>query len=122
MREITGMAMLAVIVAALVGIAYVWSKSYDEVRNVELRPWRRTTALVGILAVTLQAVLFITIWTPLGRHNALVAWLTRGEALFFLIALPCALTRNDRSRWWLLFSSTVLAVFYFLTILVSETA
>ena len=64
--------MLAVIVAALVGIAYGWSESYDEVRNAELQSWRRTTALVGILAVTLQAVLFIAIWTPLGRHNALV--------------------------------------------------
>ena len=78
--------------------------------------------MVGILAVTLQAVLFIAIWTPLGHHNTLVTWLTRGEAFFFLIALPCALTRQDRSRWWLLFSSTVLAVFYFLTILVSEAA
>lgn len=114
--------MLAVIVAALVGIFYAWSKSYDEVRNVELQSWRRATALVGILAVTLQAVLFIAIWTPLGHHNTLVAWLTRSEALFFLIALPCALTRRDRSRWWLLFSSTVLAVSYFLTILVSEAA
>jgi cytochrome bd-type quinol oxidase subunit 2 len=122
MREVSGMAMLAVIVAALVGIAYGWSKSYDEVRNAELRTWRRTTALVGILAVTLQAVLFIAIWTPLGRHDALVTWLTRGEALLFLIALPCVLTRRDRSRWWLLFSSTALAVFYFLTILVSEAA
>jgi cytochrome bd-type quinol oxidase subunit 2 len=122
MREITGMAMLAVIVAALVGIAYGWSKSYDEVRNAELQSWRRTAALVGILAVSLQAVLFIAIWTPLGRHNALVTWLTRGEALLFLVALPCVLTRRDRSRWWLLFSSTVLVVFYFLTILVSETA
>ena len=114
--------MLAVIVAALVGIVYAWSKSYDEVRNAELRTWRRTTALVGMLAVTLQGVLFIAIWTPLGHHNTLVAWLTRGEALFFLIALPCALTRRDRSRWWLLFSSTVLVVFYFLTILATETA
>jgi cytochrome bd-type quinol oxidase subunit 2 len=122
MREITGMAMLAVIVAALVGIFYAWGKSYDEVRNVELQSWRRATALVGILAVTLQAVLFIAIWTPLGRHNALVTWLTWSEALFFLIAIPCALTRRDRSRWWLLFSSTVLVVFYFLTILVSDVA
>ena len=32
------------------------------------------------------------------------------------------ITRRDRSRWWLLFSSTVLVVFYFLTILVSEAA
>jgi|SRR5580658_7674036 hypothetical protein len=122
MREVPGMAMLAVLVVALVGIVYGWSKSYDEVRNADLRPWRRTLAMVGILAVTLQAALFIAIWTPLGRHNTLVAWLTRGEALFFLVALPCALTRKDRSRWWLLFSSTVLAVFYFLTILVSEVA
>ena len=122
MRELSGMAMLAVIVAALVGIAYGWSKSYDEVRNAELQSWRRTTALVGILAVTLQAILFIAIWTPLGRHDALVTWLTRGEALLFLIALPCVLLRKDRSRWWLVFSSTALAVFYFLTILVNEAA
>lgn len=74
MRDITGMAMLAVIVAALVGVAYAWSKSYDEVRNAELRPWRRTIALVGILAVTLQAALFIATWTPLGHHNTLVTW------------------------------------------------
>lgn len=114
--------MLAVVVLALVGIAYSWSKSYDEARKPGLRTWRRTTAYVGTLAVTLQAALFIAIWTPLGHHNTLVAWLTRGEALFFLIALPCALTRKDRSRWWLLFSSTILVVFYFLTILVSETA
>jgi hypothetical protein len=122
MREVSGMAMLAVIVAALAGIAYGWSKSYDEARNAELRSRRRATALVGILAVTLQAVLFIAIWTPLGHHTTLAAWLTRGEALLFLIALPCALTRGDRSRWWLLFSSTVLIVFYFLTILVSLAA
>jgi cytochrome bd-type quinol oxidase subunit 2 len=122
MREIMGMAMLAVIVAALAGIAYVWSKTYDEVRNTALRPWPRTLAIVGIFAVTVQAALFIAIWTPLGRHDMLVAWFTKGEAFFFLIALSCALTRKDRSRWWLLFSSTALAVFYLLTILVSEAA
>lgn len=114
--------MLAVVVAAFAGIAYAWSKTCDEVRNVQLRPWRRATSLVGVLAVTLQAALFITIWTPLGRHGTLVVWLTRGEALLFGIAVPCALTRPDRSRWWLLFSSTALAVLYFLTILVTETA
>jgi len=122
MADLSGMAALAVIVVALVGIAYGWSRSYDEVRNTELQSWRRTTALVGILAVTLQAALFIAVWTPLGRHDALVKWLTRGEALLFLIALPCVLTRRDRSRWWLLFSSTALAVFYFLAILVSDAA
>jgi hypothetical protein len=55
MREITGIAMLEVVVAALVGIAYGWSKSYDEARNAEFRNWRRATSLVGMLAVTLQA-------------------------------------------------------------------
>jgi cytochrome bd-type quinol oxidase subunit 2 len=118
MREFTGMAMLGVVVAALVGVAYGWSKSHDEARNAELRNWRRATTFVGMLAVTLQAVLFIALWTSLGRHAAAVTWLARGEGLLFLIALPCVLTRRDRSRWWLLFSSVVLAVFYFLTMTV----
>lgn len=120
MGEVAGVVFLAMIVAAFVGMVYAWSESYNEVRNRELRLWRRTTAIVGVLAVSLQAVLFIAIWTPLGRHNTLVAWLTWCEALFFFIALPCALTQRGPYRWWLLFSSTVLFVFYFLTILVEK--
>src|SRR5579871_4361200 len=115
MREVPGMVMLAVIVAAFVSGFHGWGKFYDEVRNAELQGWRRTTALLGMVAVTFQAFLFIAVWTPLGRHNALLPWLTRAGALLFLIALPCIATRMGGSRWWLLLSSTVLGFFYSVT-------
>src|SRR5437762_399090 len=120
MGDVAGVAMLAALVAAFVGLLVAWGKAYAEARNPELGVWRRKTAIVGTVAATLQAALFIAIWTPLGRNSAWVKWFTWGEVLFFLVAVPCAITRKGWFRGWLLFSSGALAAFYFMTRLVDR--
>lgn len=116
MTDVTSAAFLALVVAAFIGVVYTWSEAYDEVHKTGVSLLRRTTAIVGILVVSLQAVLSILIWAPLARNNVSVRWLTWGEGLLFLIAVPCAVTHRGRFRGWLLFCSTVLLVFYLLTI------
>ena len=110
---------LALVMAAIVGIFYVWSLPYNRVNNAGIQIGRPKTALVANLAVTFQPVMAILILTPLGRYKYSIASLTLCEVLLFLVALPCILMRRDRSRWWLLFSSIVFVAFYFGMLLVS---
>jgi hypothetical protein len=88
---------------AIVGIGVAWSETYAELRQGKLPRWRRNTALASILALIVQAALFIAFFFVFLLHAGSLAWVIRGEILFFLIALPCALTRTSPSRWWLLY-------------------
>jgi hypothetical protein len=109
--------LLVLIVGAFVGVLYGWVVGRGQVRKLELPAWRQRSAAVGLIAVTAQAALFVTLWTPLFRDDALLARGVRGERLLFLIAIPCVLTAKGLSRWWLFLSSIVLMVGSFFTAL-----
>lgn len=112
---------------AIVGIAYTWLLTYQEVREAKVLGWPRTIALVSVLAATMQALLpFVMAWEQamferthfradslsyIDTPDPLPRWIARLEVLFFLVSLPCALTRKGLPRWLLALSSIVLLVF-----------
>ncbi len=106
-----GTAVLLVMTAAgFTGILYAWAVWRGQLRKLEVSAWRMRCAMVGLIAVTLQAAIFIAFWTPLFRDDALVARWTRGELLLILIAIPGVLAGKGRLRWWLLSTSVVLMI------------
>jgi len=107
--------LLMLMVAAFVGILYVWIVGRGVVRKLELPTWRRRGATIGLIAVTTQAVMFISFWTPLFRSDTQLMWGARIELLVAVLAIPCVLTAKGASRWWLLLSSVVLMIGSFFT-------
>src|SRR5215469_745845 len=92
--------------AAFWGVAYGWWHRRAELTKGTLPRWRRIGATVGLLAVTVQALLYVLSWVHMGRNNVLFG---QWERLFFpafLLAAPCVLVGKGASRWWL-FSSSV---------------
>jgi hypothetical protein len=109
--------LLGMIVAAFVGLLYastVWRKQLEK---LQLSVWRRRYATVGLIAVTIQAAIFIAFWTPIFRDDVLVVQWTKGELLVFIVAIPCVLAGKGPLRWWLLSSSAVLMMGSFFTAL-----
>lgn len=109
--------LLVLIVAAFVGLLYAWTAWRKQIENEQLSVWRRRFATVGLIAVTIQAVIFIAFWTPVFRDDALLVRWAKGEVIVFLIAIPCVLAGKGPLRWWLLSSSTVLMIGSFFTAL-----
>lgn len=109
--------LLVLIVAAFVGLLYAWTVWRNQVEKLQLSVWRRRCATVGLIAVTIQAAIFIAFWTPMFRDDALVVRWTKGELLVFIIAIPCVLAGKGPLRWWLLSSSIVLMIGSFFTAL-----
>lgn len=103
-----------IVCAAIVGIAYTWVLTYREVREAKVLKRRQKIALLSVVAATMQAPLpfvmaFISLF--IDRHNPKMGWIAGLEVVFFLISLPCALTRKGLARWCLALSSIVLLVF-----------
>jgi hypothetical protein len=97
-----GLAILILLAAAVVGLFYAWSEWRKQLRLVQVRSWRRVTLSVGLFAVTLQAFLFVSLWTPLSRFHVLLRRSVNAELLLMMLALPCIFTWKGRARWWLL--------------------
>jgi hypothetical protein len=100
-------ALLPVTIAAIVGLAYTWVLTYEEVRAVKVLEWPQRIALLSVIAVTVQVLLFVVMCSFfIGSidHRA-IGWTAGLEALSFLVALPCAVKRRGAARWWLAFSS-----------------
>lgn len=113
--------MMPVIAVAFFGLAWSWRVTWEELRNGALAPWRRTAARMSILAVTAQLVLMIVMIVLATRpQNRSVPRLALIEGFFCVIALSCAVTRTNRSRWWLLFGSLVFGGFSGFVFLVSQ--
>jgi len=113
--------LLVVLVAAVSGLGCGWIDWHTEVHDSQIPLWRRTIASVGLLAVTIQAFLFLASWLILG-HQAVSVWrLPHGLlrhmqyapialVLLVLLAVPCVLMGKSHSRRWLLVSSVALAI------------
>lgn len=116
---------LILVAVAFAGIAYTWWATFHQIAKGELLRRRRTTALMGITAVSVQAALFIIMWYFVARRlfyerpNPSFAGIMGGQILCFPIAISCAVTRKGLSRWCLLYSSIVLAACSFFTVVIS---
>jgi len=76
--------------------------------------WRRILASMGLLSVTVQALLFILSWTRIGRDTVLFGKWANWLYPTFLVAVIGVLAGKGTSRWWLLSSSVLLFVMCFL--------
>jgi len=114
--------MLPVIGVVIVGIAYTWVLTYQEVREAEVLEWPQTIALVSVLAATMQAPLpFVMALFFIDPHNQRALERIAGlEVLFFLVALPCALKRKGLAQWGLTLSSIFFLALTGLIYLVSQ--
>ena|ERR1700674_4309134 len=121
---IAGILILVIIlVVPLVGVFYGWSEWHREIYKGELTVWRRITASVGILAITAQTILFITVLITIFRYRVLVPYRfflsgsVFAELALLLLAAPCTFAWRGRVRWWLLASSFYLPVISFFSVL-----
>ena len=113
-----------VIVAALSGLYRGWVDWRTEVHGPEVPLWRRTSATVGLLTVTMQGFQFLALLTIMGRHGFwLRPYLPQTQRLFrhlgfaplalvllVLAAAPCVGLGKSQSRRLLLASSVSFSV------------
>lgn len=98
-------------VAAFGSLGYAWWRWKPE--HFELPLWRRVVAGVGLLAVSVQGLLFLLSWTQIGRDPVLLAHWARWVNPTFLVAVPCVLAGKGAFRWCLLSASVLLFVICF---------
>ena len=91
--------------AALIGLFLAWAEWHKQLRLVEIQSWRKKTLSIGLFAVTLQALLFASMWTPLSRFHVLLQRFLNTDLLLLVLAIPCAFAWKGRIRWWLLTAS-----------------
>jgi hypothetical protein len=97
--------LLAMAVASFLGLLLGWTSR----RKIEsVASWRKITAYIGLSAVTLQALLFIALWTPLVRYRLLLLQSVNLEIVLLLIAVPCIFLGQLQRRWWLIASAAFL--------------
>jgi hypothetical protein len=105
--------------AAMLGVVYGWYRWRSVSRDATLTRRRRIISSVGLVAVTAQACLLMTIYGRLSNIYPTLFddWWAAGQMLLFLIAIPCILTGKGLSRWWLSASSVFLIVFCYLILI-----
>jgi hypothetical protein len=106
----TAILFVVLIVAALAVVPYAWIVGRRELRMLELPAWRRRWATVALIAATVQAGIFIALFTPLCENYDVSMACARVELILSLIAIPCALVAKGVSRWWVALSSVVLTM------------
>jgi hypothetical protein len=105
------------IVGPFMALFYAWGEWQGAIHEARLPVWRHGVIIVGLLAVTCQAIYFLLLWTPLGSHRIL---LRRAVPTELFLVLPTVLSTfiwKKNARWWLLASSIFLCVSSFFTVL-----
>jgi hypothetical protein len=113
--------LLVMLVAAFLGLFYAWRDWLSELRYVKLLAWRRAAVSVALFAVTLQAILFVALWTPVDRDHVLLERSMQANFVLMLLAAPCIFTWRPPTRWWLLSSAVFLSVISFFVVLAELT-
>ena len=103
--------------AALVGLFYCWAQWRMQLRLFEIAGWRRMALSFGLFAVTLQALLFVSMWTPLSRLHDLLRNSMTAELVLLALAIPCGFAWKGSARWWLLTASIGFSVGCFFSML-----
>ena len=108
-----------VIVAALSGLCWGWVDWRTEVHSLDVPLWRRTTATVGLLTVTMQGFLFLALLNIMSGHAVRLrpdlpqtqtffrhlGFAPYAVVLLVLVAAPCVAFGKSQSRRLLLASS-----------------
>jgi len=99
------------------GLGYAWWHWRISLAKETLPLWRRTLGIVGLLAVSVQALLFLLSFTRIGSDYMLFGKWARWVDYTFLVAVPCVLAGKGKPRWWLLSASILLfVVCFFITL------
>lgn len=104
-------------------VFYGWSEWHSKIHQGELLGWRRTIGGVGILFITAQTILFLTLLVTIFSHKIAVpsrfflSGCVLGELVLLVVAAPCMFAWRGRFRWWLLASSFYLPVISFFSAL-----
>jgi hypothetical protein len=97
---------------AFAGLSYAWwHLRTAAVANTPL--WRRSVTSIGLLGVSIQALLFILFWTPVVHDDLSLAQWSRWVFPTFLPGALCSLLGTGAFRRWLVSSSTLLFVICF---------
>jgi hypothetical protein len=100
-------------------VFYGWSEWHSNIHQGELPGWRRIIGGVGILFITAQTILVLTLLVTIFSHKIAVPYrfflsgCELGELLFLVVAMPCMFAWQGRFRRWLLASSSYLPVISF---------
>lgn len=108
---------LAICITALGCLGFAIWKVAREHDRTNLPTWRRIVGGIGFVAVTFQAILFITSWTRIGKDYVQFSQWSRLVLPSFLVAVPCVLADRGAIRWYLLSSSILLFVICFFIVL-----
>jgi len=114
MADLVGFGML---MAALIGLFFAWGHWRDQFRGAGPPTWRRAAINVALFSVTLQALLFIVLWTPISRHHVLIVKFIKTDFVLALATIPCVFAWHGRARWLLLASAVFFPVLSFLVVL-----
>lgn len=112
-----GALLLLLLVGAYVCVFYAWSEWPSQLRSLRLLLWRRTAVSIGLFLVTVQAILFVVLWSPISGHHSLLMKCMYVDFALMLLAVPCILAWRGTARWCLLASALFLPVACFLTVL-----
>ena len=107
----------AMLVCPFLGLVYSWSQWQPVFEGVNLSNWRRWMGIMGLLAVTAQATIFIALWTPISRYHLFVQRAVPVELLLFSFALLSMFAWKGAARWWLFASSLLLCADSFFSVL-----
>ena len=80
LRDMETSVLTLVIVAGLSGLYSGWVDWRTEVHDLDVPWWRRTSATVGLLTVTMQAFLFLALLTIMGGHAGSISCVCEGSA------------------------------------------
>jgi hypothetical protein len=105
-----GAILLAMMVASFLGIFLGWASIQGILRTSSLPWWRKVLACIGLFAVTTQAILFITLWTPLVQYRLLLWQSANLELALLIVAVPCIFLGRLERRWWLIAAAAFLPV------------
>ena len=113
------MAMLgALLVCPFLGLFYSWSQWQSMFQGVHASNWHRAVGSSGLVAVTIQAILFIALWTPFSHPDEFVRRTMPLELLLaFVAVLSIFISWKGKGRWWLLASSVFLCLDSFFVVL-----
>jgi hypothetical protein len=107
--------LLVLILTSFLGLFRAWIAWPSEIRNVRLAVWHRVAMSIGLFSATIQAILFILVWTPLSRNN--LEKCMHADIIMVLLALPCILAWNGPTRWPLLASAILIPAICFFVVL-----
>jgi uncharacterized membrane protein len=100
-------ALLPLVFAAVVGLAYAWFVTVLDVRAAGTLDWPRTIAVASLLASTalvpLPLVMVLFFIDPHDQKG--IAWSMAIAVLLFVLSLPGAFVRKGPLRWGLVLSS-----------------